>query len=87
MDGEWVLARWDVVPSKYKCFILLKRTYDNHFHKHKTIDNIIHTGTWDECVALGKMLGCKFWYGAIATTTTAATSYSWKSIEEPPDEK
>jgi hypothetical protein len=76
MRNDWMLVRrCNDMPDAYRYFV-------QPMHDHlEDVEEVIHTGTWDECAALGKILGCVYWYDS------TALGKRWNSIEEPPDEK
>jgi len=75
MRNDWVLTHKRNMTDTFKYFVQFEKDYASGF------ETIIHTGTWDECVALGKMLGCMYWYDSTDPIDP------WTSIEEPPNEK
>jgi len=75
MRTDWVLVYRLNMTADYKYIICTHHDSTKSFHLNQ---RLIHTGTGEECVALGKMLGCMYRWDF--------SKFSYKPIEEPPDD-
>jgi hypothetical protein len=77
MRNDWVLTRDETRSTRDRV---------KHFiQRHEYIFDMevpVHTGTWDECVALGKLVGCTYWWNG-----DGLGDKGFRPIEEPPDER
>jgi len=73
MKGEWEIIKYRTKqdPPEYSYYMQpAKRMLDA---RHQ-FDRVLCTGTWDECVALGKLVGCKLWWDEVEHRYRALTN-------------
>ena len=70
MRNDWMLVQRPSELKENRCLVQAPMHLGNN-------ETIVHTGTWEECVALGRLLGCERWWNG----------RTFMPIEEPPNEK
>jgi hypothetical protein len=62
MKGEWKIIKYTTKHDPPEYVYYMEPTSPGTRHK---LDNVLCTGTWDECAALGKLVGCQLWWDEV----------------------